>query len=132
MGKIIYTAILNLTIGAGVFFIMANLIDAFGYYGTRGPFKGQGILLTLVISLLVAFNVDIRRLYSSSENLDKTLILLSILWLILSSSYSVLFLDYRLDDFFGREASDGTSLLLYPILILIIGRWFYKIYKDSL
>jgi hypothetical protein len=96
------------------------------------PIKGEGFLLLLVISSLVIFNNDIKNMYKTGSRLDKALILLSIFWFVLSSSYLMVFLEYELEDFFGRYGLYGTSILLYPIVFLIIGRWFYKIYKDSL
>ena len=94
--------------------------------------EDEGLLLILVISFLVGFSSNLRILYKEGGKLDKGLILLSFYWLVSSSSYLVLFYSYEFEDFFGRYALYTASILLYPAVLLIIGRWFYGVYRNSL
>jgi len=97
-------------------------------YGKISP-TGWGLICT--IAGAISFNSNLRVVFNTQDNLNKALILISIFWILLSPIFLMSFLDYDNDDFFGRYSMDGISAILFLPLCLVIGRWLYAIYINS-
>lgn len=91
-----------------------------------------GYTLIFVISTIIAFNSNLRIIFNTQNPINKALILISIFWILLFTTFLVFFSDYDNSDFFGEEAMDGISAILFVPLFIAIGRWLHKIYKNSL
>ena len=92
--------------------------------------EGRGLIFT--ISTIIAFNNSLRKLFNIQRPALKVIILISGFWIILSTAFLMIFLNYGNVNFFGRYALDGISILLFVPLFLFIGMQFYTIYVNSL
>jgi cell division protein FtsW (lipid II flippase) len=94
--------------------------------------RPTGYFLIFIIATIIAFNNNLRIVFNTQNPINKALILISIFWILLFTTFLVVFSDYDNSDFFGREAMHGISAILFVPLFIAIGRWLHKIYKNSL
>ena len=122
------STIYKLTSLAMIMIILVIAINS-GMYG-RISTEGWGLIFA--ISFVIAFNNNLRELFQVQEPILKAIILVSIFWIFISTTFLMIFLDYDNIDFFGRRAMDGIGVILFTPLFLLIGRQFYTIYVNSL
>lgn len=111
--------------------ILIVAIDADMPYNDR-RISPTGYFLIFIIATIIAFNNNLRIVFNTQNPINKALILISIFWILLFTTFLVVFSDYDNSDFFGEEAMHGISAILFVPLFIAIGRWLHKIYKDSL
>ena len=119
----------KIIIFVALFLILTRAIDS-TFYTQVITFPGHSLIF--IIAPIITFNNNLRIIFNTQNPINKALILISIFWILLSTTFLVGFSDYDNSDFFGRDAMDGISAILFVPLFIAIGRWLHKIYKNSL
>jgi hypothetical protein len=128
-GKKSIIAAIKIIIFVALFQILTRAIDStFDFQVITTP----GHSLIFIIAAIITFNKNLRIIFNIQNPINKALILISIFWILSTTTFLVVFSDYGTQDFFGTKAMDAINAILFVPLFIAIGGWLHKIYKNSL